>query len=297
MDLHTAMDIPHHAARRGAAGGGVRAYLLVARREWRYRRYLLRLHGRSTLRGGVRGRGRANIYPSPSPIPNPIPNHIPNSTQVGPCGAARWVFDAAAPIFSAPCLFRGGDPLAERVLLTAQSGQLVCLDPSPNSNPDPHSNPDPNPHPHPNPNPRPNQVCLETARGTLCWSQPAEVHGHSSPAVDTACGVRSDTAGHRAAPGSVSSGSQHGVDEEARAAPYRARVAVVGAVDGTIHAFDAGDGSPLGAARLGAPIFSSPVVCAGRVVVGCRDDGLHCLTLIRASPNHSGGHKRKFTLE
>ena len=129
----------------------------------------------------------------------------------------------------------------------------------------------------------------------LCWSQPAEVHGHSSPAVDTACGVRSDTAcGHRAASGSVF--SQHGGDEEARAVPYQARVAVVGAVDGTIHAFDAGDGSPLGAARLGAPIFSSPVVCAGRVVVGCRDDGLHCLTLVRASPKHSG-HKRKFTLE
>ena len=83
-----------------------------------------------------------------------------------------------------------------------------------------------NPDPNPNPKLHPNQVCLETARGTLCWSQPAEVHGHSSPAVDTACGVRSDTAcGHRAASGSVSSGSQHGGDEEARAVPYQARVA------------------------------------------------------------------------
>ena len=76
---------------------------------------------------------------------------------LSPCGSARWAFDAAAPIFSAPCLFRGGHPAEERVLFTAQSGRLICL---------------------------------ETAHGASRWAQPAEVHGHSSPAVDTACGHR-----------------------------------------------------------------------------------------------------------
>lgn len=117
-------------------------------------------------------------------------------------------------------------------------------------------------------------VCLETARGRQRWSQPAEVHGHSSPAVDTACG-------HCAA-------ADSGEEAQAVSYTYEARVAVVGAVDGTVHAFDAGDGTPLGAARLGAPIFSSPLFCAGRLVIGCRDDGLHCLALVRSRACHSG---------
>ena len=47
---------------------------------------------------------------------------------VAPCGALRWAYDASAPIFSAPCLFRGGYPAEERLLFTAQSGRLVCLE-------------------------------------------------------------------------------------------------------------------------------------------------------------------------
>jgi outer membrane protein assembly factor BamB len=189
---------------------------------------------------------------------------------VTPQGEVRWTFDAGGPIFSAPCLFLaaaaaaavaaavrpspapaattpapgdvgaegGGAALEERVLFTAQSGRLFCL---------------------------------EAAAGARRWAQPAEVHGHSSPAVDTACG-------HPAARGGASGAP----------AAYLARVAVVGAVDGTVHAFAAADGAPLGTVRLGGAVFSSAAVCAGRVVVGCRDDHLYCLALRRRPPPPHG---------
>jgi len=87
------------------------------------------------------------------------------------------------------------------------------------------------------------------------------VHGHSAPAVDRAS-------------------AQHGV---VAADDVAARVAVVGGVDGRLHAFDCASGAPLGTTQLPGAVFSSAALCTGRVVVGCRDDFLYCLAL-RAQP-------------
>ena len=147
---------------------------------------------------------------------------------VAPEGTPLWTFDAAGPIFSAPCAFTAAlgasGELERRLLITSQSGRVLCV---------------------------------EAAHGALRWAQPAEVHGHSSPAVDTAC-------------------AQHG---GVAAEEVAARVAVVGGVDGRLHAFDCASGAPLGTTRLPGAVFSSAALCAGRVVVGCRDDFLYCLAL------------------
>ena len=87
------------------------------------------------------------------------------------------------------------------------------------------------------------------------------MHGHSAPAVDRAS-------------------AQHGV---VAADDVAARVAVVGGVDGRLHAFDCASGAPLGTTQLPGAVFSSAALCAGRVVVGCPDDFLYCLAL-RAQP-------------
>ena len=164
---------------------------------------------------------------------------------VAPDGTALWTFDAAGPIFSAPCAFNTAPPLGaelgeqrrleRRLLITSQSGRVVCVD---------------------------------AAHGALRWAQPAEVHGHSSPAVDTVCAQHG---------GAVATAGEH---HDAVAA----RVAVVGGVDGRLHAFDCASGAPLGTTRLPGAVFSSAALCAGRVVVGCRDDFLYCLAL-RAQPS------------
>ena len=102
--------------------------------------------------------------------------------------------------------------------------------------------------------------CIDAARGARVWEVDAPVHGHSAPAVDTAAGQR-DTC--------------HGVE----AAAYVARTVCVGGTDGSVHILGASDGARVAEVGLGAPVFSSLVVCASRVVVGCRDDALHCLEL------------------
>ena len=65
---------------------------------------------------------------------------------VAPEGAPLWTFDAAGPIFSAPCAFTAslGAGLERRLLVTSQSGRLLCVD---------------------------------AVHGALRWEQPAEVHG------------------------------------------------------------------------------------------------------------------------
>ena len=65
---------------------------------------------------------------------------------VAPEGAPLWTFDAAGPIFSAPCAFTAslGAGLERRLLVTSQSGRLLCV---------------------------------EAVHGALRWEQPAEVHG------------------------------------------------------------------------------------------------------------------------
>ena len=96
--------------------------------------------------------------------------------------------------------------------------------------------------------------CARASDGALRWARPAEVHGHSSPSTDVA----------RA---------------QGRGAAAAARVVCVGAVDGSLHAFAASDGAPLASRRLPGAIFSSPVLCASRALVGCRDDHLYCVEL------------------
>ncbi|EOD05404.1 hypothetical protein EMIHUDRAFT_448643 [Emiliania huxleyi CCMP1516] len=138
---------------------------------------------------------------------------------VAPEGAPLWTFDAAGPIFSAPCAFTAslGAGLERRLLVTSQSGRLLCV---------------------------------EAVHGALRWEQPAEVHGHSAPAVDRAS-------------------AQHGV---VAADDVAARVAVVGGVDGRLHAFDCASGAPLGTTQLPGAVFSSAALCTGRVVSAAVDE-------------------------
>lgn len=105
-------------------------------------------------------------------------------------------------------------------------------------------------------------ICLDMT-GELLWQQLAKFHGHSSPALDSPAGQIGFT----------------GVGAES----YTANMVVVGAVDGTLHIFAATDGSPLTTFRLPGPIFSSCVICAGKIVVGCRDDSLHCVDVLASA--------------
>jgi len=172
---------------------------------------------------------------------------------VSPDGQPLWTFDGGAPIFSAPafafvrCVEGGasgggaseggageggaldGGASEGVVFFSSQLGQLFCV---------------------------------RVTDGTLRWHQPAEVHGHSSPAVDSAVAQQQLSGG-----------------TEADGARYAARVVCIGAVDGTVHAFACADGAPLATRKLAGAVFSSPAVCASRVVVGCRDDRLYCLEL------------------
>ena len=115
--------------------------------------------------------------------------------------------------------------------------------------------------------------CVDVADGKLAWHQPAEVHGHSAPAVDTACGQ-----GHLTWCGE---GEGEGEGEECMQSKsaYTPSVVSVGAVDGSVHVFSCTDGQPLATLKLPAAIFSSPAICASRVLVGSRDDRLYCLEL------------------
>ncbi|KAL1496152.1 hypothetical protein AB1Y20_014771 [Prymnesium parvum] len=174
---------------------------------------------------------------------------------VSPRGELLWTFDAGGPIFSAPAramalrspppAARGeaaglgqsaaeeaagkAEALEERLYFTSQAGQVFCL---------------------------------LAADGTLRWHQPAEVHGHSSAAVDTAEG------------------------QGYSARDYAAHVVCVGGVDGTVHVFGCADGTPLASYRLPGAIFSSPALCASRIIVGSRDDQLYCLEVLDAAASH-----------
>ena len=119
----------------------------------------------------------------------------------------------------------GGGAAEERLFFTSQLGQLFCL---------------------------------RADDGALRWHQPAEVHGHSSPAVDSALGQGHATGGEAA---------------------HAASVVCVGGVDGSLHVFACADGVPLATRKLAGAIFSSPALFASRIVVGSRDDRLYCLEL------------------
>ena len=65
---------------------------------------------------------------------------------------------------------------------------------------------------------------------------------------------------------------------------YCTSVVCVGGVDGSVYAFASGDGTPLATCKLPGAVFSSPSVCASRVIVGARDDRLYCLELRERTP-------------
>ena len=99
--------------------------------------------------------------------------------------------------------------------------------------------------------------CIRAADGQPRWSTaPAKFEGHASPAVESA------------------------IAHAGRAGPrLGSSLVCAAATDGSIHLFRSSDGLPVLASplKLPAPIFSSPVLCARRVVVGCRDDALYCI--------------------
>jgi acyl-CoA synthetase len=97
--------------------------------------------------------------------------------------------------------------------------------------------------------------------GRVVWRQNAQLHGHSSPATDCAAG-------------------QTELPVPSQGPRYAARVVAVGAVDGTLHLFSVANGTALAALRLGGSVFSSCVVCAGKIVVGCRDDTIYCVDIL-----------------
>jgi acyl-CoA synthetase len=96
--------------------------------------------------------------------------------------------------------------------------------------------------------------CIRAADGQPRWTTaPAKFEGHASPAVET---------------------------EFAHVGPrLGSSMVCAAATDGSLHLFRSSDGLPVLASplKLPAPIFSSPVLCARRVVVGCRDDALYCI--------------------
>ena len=55
--------------------------------------------------------------------------------------------------------------------------------------------------------------------------------------------------------------------------------------DGTIYILSPECGRVLTSRPLSGQIFSSPVFIDGRVIVGCRDDGLHSLLLVKEREN------------
>ena len=89
--------------------------------------------------------------------------------------------------------------------------------------------------------------CVRATDGGLLWSSAGKYTGHSAPAESGGIACACD-------------------------------------VDGGVHLFRASDGQPLGVHALPAAVFSSPVLHAGRVVVGCREDGLWCLTMSPPTP-------------
>ena len=96
--------------------------------------------------------------------------------------------------------------------------------------------------------------CLCAHDGQRRWStEPLHFNGHAAPAVDTAHGQRP--------PGQ-------------RGMRHTPSVVCCAATDGTLHLFDCMQGRALLEVplQLPAPIFSSPVICASRIIVGCRDN-------------------------
>jgi len=96
--------------------------------------------------------------------------------------------------------------------------------------------------------------CIRAADGQPRWTTaPAKFEGHASPAVETAFAHVGPRLG--------------------------SSMVCAAATDGSLHLFRSSDGLPVLASplKLPAPIFSSPVLCARRVVVGCRDDALYCI--------------------
>lgn len=49
--------------------------------------------------------------------------------------------------------------------------------------------------------------------------------------------------------------------------------------DGTVWVLNAKNGLVAGVEKLPGEVFSSPVVCGSRLVVGCRNDYVYCLDL------------------
>ena len=162
---------------------------------------------------------------------------------VGLCGAALWTFDAGGPIFSAPCLAALDDAPDEGGTGRAGGCGPRTIHALLTSRCDRVAPADGR------------LFCVRARDGVLRWSRRGLFRGHASPASDACC----------AAPDG----------EGAR----MARLVCAASDDGTVHVFRAADGAPLGARRLPGAVFSSPAVAAGHVVVGCRDNGLHCLSL------------------
>ena len=100
--------------------------------------------------------------------------------------------------------------------------------------------------------------CIDVNDGTLVWASKAGAfQGHPTPAVEIS---------------------------------PRAAMVVAADIHGHLHFYHPTDGHALVAPHtLPAAVFSSPLLHAGRCIVGCRDDGLWCLSLSAAqSPEAMG---------
>ena len=126
-------------------------------------------------------------------------------------------------------------------------------------------------------------------------SLPCALGGHAAPALDTALGEWGSwkiglfphiadivTGLSDGRPELVCTG-MYGVATDLEM--HSPTMICVAGTDGTIHIFSPVDGAPqVGGGRckpfqLQSAVFSSPVLCAGRLVLGCRDDTLRCIVL------------------
>jgi len=62
-------------------------------------------------------------------------------------------------------------------------------------------------------------------------------------------------------------------------------VAVICSRKGSLHMIELSSGKSQLLTTLADEIFSSPVVCDGRLVVGCRDNYVHCFDIVREIAN------------
>ena len=167
----------------------------------------------------------------------------------GASGEMLWEMDLGGAIFATPCIAASlGADEGTHCFATCQTGRLHCIraaDGQPRWSTAPakfegHASP----------------ACTCSPRRPLWSTAPAKFQGHASPAVESA------------------------IAHVGRAGPrLGSSLVCAAATDGSIHLFRSSDGLPVLASplKLPAPIFSSPVLCARRVVVGCRDDALYCI--------------------